>query len=430
MQVKKKWWWILIPVLLLIVTACVLFRDTIVMYIAPKTVLTAALTDTVSKLDQRSQGSPLRIFLKGYDENGQNTASMELLTSNDLLGEIAYDMTVQADWSVHKLTADGTVTTGSTKLGLSAYLDKDFAAVTSTDLLQGGFYGITYNTFGSDIRRFRLLSLLTPDATLREWENSVFKIQAFMSKDRTLPQLPELTRRDVTGILIGVLALKSHVAIADVQVNGETLRCYQVTYAAEGEQVGEVLGYLLDAGNLSEGKVTASFYLYDKTLVKAELTGTAGEDSVQYILTLGKDAALENLTLVTAKQERGESSRHAYTVQTVREGERYAETIVIDGLTIRYNWNPSSGDMLLTLPEKEAISLTLTETENGFQIKTRDFAELVGLEGKNPYDCTMTVTKGAAITTPTYKNLDQWSWEDLLVLLKGVGSLFGINIQR
>ena len=229
LQVKKKWWWILIPVLLLIVTACVLFRDTIVMYIAPKTVLTAALTDTVSKLDQRSQGSPLRIFLKGYDENGQNTASMELLTSNDLLGEIAYDMTVQADWSVHKLTADGTVTTGSTKLGLSAYLDKDFAAVTSTDLLQGGFYGITYNTFGSDIRRFRLLSLLTPDATLREWENSVFKIQAFMSKDRTLPQLPELTRRDVTGILIGVLALKSHVAIADVQVNGETLRCNQVT---------------------------------------------------------------------------------------------------------------------------------------------------------------------------------------------------------
>ena len=39
----------------------------------------------------------------------------------------------------------------------------------------------------------------------------------------------------------------------------------------------------------------------------------------------------------------------------------------------------------------------------------------------------MTVRKGSAITTPKYKNLDEWSLDDLLVLLGSIGGLLGFR---
>ena len=38
----------------------------------------------------------------------------------------------------------------------------------------------------------------------------------------------------------------------------------------------------------------------------------------------------------------------------------------------------------------------------------------------------MTIRKGSEISIPEYKNLDQWSLDDLKVLLGGIGSLIGI----
>ena len=40
----------------------------------------------------------------------------------------------------------------------------------------------------------------------------------------------------------------------------------------------------------------------------------------------------------------------------------------------------------------------------------------------------MTVRKGSAITTPKYKNLDEWSLDDLLVLLGSIGGLLARQI--
>ena len=42
--------------------------------------------------------------------------------------------------------------------------------------------------------------------------------------------------------------------------------------------------------------------------------------------------------------------------------------------SISYDWQPQTGDMVLTLPEKSPISLNLSQAQDGFQIQTRDFA--------------------------------------------------------
>ena len=41
--------------------------------------------------------------------------------------------------------------------------------------------------------------------------------------------------------------------------------------------------------------------------------------------------------------------------------------------------------------------------------------------------CIRDSRKGSAITTPKYKNLDEWSLDDLLVLLGSIGGLLGFK---
>lgn len=429
MQKIRKWWLPLLLVILLIAAAAVVFWDGIVMFIAPKPVLTAAITEAMSKLEERSQGSPIWILAKGYDEGGKNTTFLDLKTFDSILGEINYDMMVQTDLSDHQVSAEGMVSSGGNSLNLSVYLDREFAALTSEDLLKGGYYGITYETFADDIRSFPLLTFLIPTGTIASWESSVSSLQEYMNRTYQLPQIPEITEEDIQMLMLGILALKSRVTTEEIQVYGQALDCHKLTYSAAGTQVGEALGYLMNSDSLEDGEITASFYLYEKTLVKLELSGRAGDDSVRYDLTLGQDTATDDLSLVAIKDENGERTQVSLLVSTKQAGDQYVETICVNDIAVSYDWNTVSGDMTLNLPGKEAISLNLADAENGFRITTKDIAKILDIDSKSAYDCKMTVSKGAEITTPNYKNMDKWSMDDFLILLTGVGSLIGVNAK-
>lgn len=422
---KRKWWLILISAVLAIAVICLLFWDVIILYLAPKTVLSAALTDAFSKMEQRFSDSPVWLLAEGYDENGRNTTLLQLRSSNG----VQYDMKVQTDLTANQIFAEGTVTAGGNKLDMSAYLDRDFAALTSNDLLQGGYYGITYDTFVADIRSFPLLTLFLPSETIGQWENSVLKLDSFMNRSYILPKVPEISQEDVYKALLGLMALKSHVSSQPIAFDGVTLEGYRIYYDVTGEQVGQLLSPMLPGAN-SQSRIIANFYLYENRLVEVRFQGTTGSDSVAFTLSLGLDAATDDLTVAAERVETGAKTSLAATLSTMREDGRYAEVIRVGDTEISYDWNPETGDMNLTLPDKAPICLTLSAAENGVTVVTKDFAALVGIDTQKEFECTMTVKKGAQIETPVYKNLEEWSLEDLLVLLQGVGALLGISVQN
>lgn len=417
---RKKWFLLLIPVILLLAAAAFLFWNRM---IAPKAALSAAIPDALTKLEKRWEESPIRILAAGYDENGKNTTMLSLTVSDG----VQYDMQVQTDLNTNQIFAEGAVIMEGSTLNVSAYLDRNFAAITSQDLLGGGYYGITYDTFSSDVRSFPMLSRLIPSATLGKWDSSVAKLQAYMNRSRQLPKLPDIRQEDIRLLMLGVLALKSDISREEITVDGESRECCRIDYKASGEQVGSLLGSLLDSGDLSHGEITASFYLYEKTLVSAHCVGKAGEDWIILDLKLGLDASESEVSFAVEKQENGEGSAFSFKVSPRRADGSHEETIVLGYQVIAYNWDPDNGDMLLHLPEKEPIALNLTPADEGFCIRTKDFAVLMGIDSKKDFDSTMTVSKGAAITVPDYKNLDEWSFGDLLVLLGGIGSLLGLT---
>lgn len=416
---KKKWLLLLIPAVLLLAAALVWF-----LYLSPRMTLSNAADDALSMLEQRLGESPVPILAKGYDENGRNTTSLELTVSDG----VQYDMQVQTDLTTNQVLADGTIQIDGKALNLSAYLDKEFAAITSEDLLRGGYYGITYDTFSSDVRSFPLLSRLIPGATLSKMDSSVEKLQVFMNRTRQIPRLPDVQQEeDIHKLMLGLLVLKSDVHREMLTVDGQSLECLCFDYGATGEQAGTLLGYLMDTGGLSQGDITASFYLHDKTLVAVRCDGRAGENRAALRLELGQDAAQGDVSIAMEKLESGEKSAFSYKIGAREADGAHTETIAFGTQSISYDWKPETGDMVLTLPGKSPISLNLSQAQDGFQIQTKDFAALIGINSQKGFDSTMTVRKGAAITPPDYKNLDEWSLDDLLILLGSIGGLLGFK---
>ena len=401
---KKKWLLLLIPAVLLLAAALVWF-----LYLSPRMTLSNAADDALSKLEQRLAESPVPILAKGYDESGRNTTSLALTVSDG----VQYDMQVQTDLTSNQILADGTIRIDGKALNLSAYLDKEFAAITSEDLFKGGYYGITYDTFSSDVRSFPLLSRLIPSATLSKLDSSVEKLQVYMNRIRQVPQLPEVQEEDIHKLILGLLVLKSDVHKETLTVDGQSLECLRFDYSA--------------TGGLSQGDINASFYLYGKTLVAVRCDGRAGENRAALRLDLGLDAAQGDVSIAVEKLENGEKSAFSYKIGARGADGAHTETAAFGTQSISCEWKPKTGDMVLTLPGKSPISLNLTQAQDGFQIQTKDFAALIGINSQKGFDSTMTVRKGSAITTPKYKNLDEWSLDDLLVLLGSIGGLLGFK---
>lgn len=437
---KRKWWLILIPVLLIAVPLVVLFWDSIVIHVAPQTVLAASVAKATAQLEERFRDSPLLLVTKVLNREGQYSATLEGSAVNAYVGEIGYDMNAQADLAAHQIFAEGTLHFSERDLDLSVYLDRNFMAISSQNLLQNNFYGITYDTFSSDIRSYSLLKLLVPEATMQQWEESVADIQSKMNRTY---QAPELSEVDTGKLLVGLLALKCQVSSEPVVLNGQQVSCYQVTCGASGAEVLDILDCLMDTAGAESGQITASFYLYRNALVKAVVNGSAGENRVQYSLMLGEDPGTGPLTLEGQQVRSGQQSSFTASVNTRHDGSRYSETWeterIADGekqaAVVSYGWDSATGDMTLTKNNGTPVSLNLTGTENGLRLASDDFAALLNLfsaEEKDPAarksaSCVMTVTKGASVATPAYKNLDQWSMEDLITLLSGIGSLIGFQ---
>lgn len=440
---KFKWWLLVIPVLLFFAVLTAVFWDAIWLRVAPKAVLTSALTKAFSQLEERFREDPLLIVARSADPEGKYTADLTLETERELLGKVTYDMTVQTDGVSHQLLAKGLAKTADKELDLSVYMDSGFMAVSSEDLVKGNYYGITYETFASDLRKIPLLNFMVSDSLLAQWDASVQNIQEQMSRTYALPALPEISQEDTRKLLLGVAAMPCEIEKCSVLLDGNAVTCHKLDYRVSGEQVGNILSQATNRDYPSDTSVTVSFYLYQNCVIKLMLSCEAGESAVSYSLSLGMNPGEDTLLLQEIDSSDGQFKELITSVSTQRSESSYEETWNIrkteegnsSAVSVSFEWNPTSGDMVLQ-SGGAAVSLNLTETENGFCLVTDDFVQLIKIAtqsvststGSGKIPCTMTITKGSEISVPAYKNLDQWSLEDFLVLLGGIGSLLGIHI--
>lgn len=447
---KRKWWIFAIAAVTAVLILAGVFWDAILIHAVPNVMLSKALANTVSQLQARMTDNPLLLIAGNADLQGCNSIALCLDTDHLLLGKVRYNMDLQVEATPRRIYAEGVVASKAGELDLAVYLDSDFAAITSDSLLDGKFYGITYDSFPEDVRSFPILPLLVGNTTLKAWEQSVTKMDEMMEAP---DEIPNVSSADLRMVLGGILSLKPVVSKDSLMLSGEKREVYRLDFSVPGRKLAAVAGeYRI---NMSQGlrkmidklgedpnsSVNASFYICEKTVVKATVDFEAGETQLQGELLMGLIPAKDSqLALIS----RGEDSLDKWSVKvdTTREDEIYSEKIEVihikNGVQERnvmdYTWNTATGQLKLRKEgEGDPVLLTMKQVEDGLIISTDQFEDMMTLLGAEEKEgdshCQMKISKGASVSVPEYKNLDQWSGDDLLTLLGGFGALFGLKTR-
>lgn len=446
---RKLWIYIAAAIAAFVLSLCFF---SVRVRIFPRLVLSGALNKSLTQLETRYEKSPLHMFGDVFDPLGCYQTDLQLETDMDYVGLVRYDMDLQMQLAPLRVAASGTVVTGGKALDLSLYLDRDFAAVSSDGLVGGNYYGITYDRFSQDIRSRELLAVLIGEDTISQWENGVSALANAMSSE--LKQ-PEFSSDDIRTALYAVLTLNPQISKQKLTVSGEERTVYSVSFQATGQQIGEAakphqneltpqLSAWIDSiKNDSDFLAQVVFFLDRGALIKLEINlQYSGGSSVIRVL-LGNAEELKPVELELQITEGEDLNRFSLSVDTASNEESYQEYFILtqtrNGVrkshVMDYNYDLSSGELNLhvaTDGKQAEMKMHLAEEGERLTIITQDAAPLLDLFRekplKTPVICTMSVMPGGVVTTPEYRNLDQWSMEDLWTLLKGFGSLVGLKL--
>ena len=160
--------------------------------------------------------------------------------------------------------------------------------------------------------------------------------------------------------------------------------------------------------------------------MEVELFVVSGSHQACYTIELGKDILNGPLSFGFFRKDGQTSDAFSVAVIPEQKGEGRWETVSINDTAFSYTWDSDSGALQLSLPEKDDMIWYLSEEEDGVSASTDDLSVVwKSLEGKKA-SCSMLIKKGAEISAPDYKNLDEWSFQDLLTLFTGIGTVLDI----
>lgn len=421
---KKKGLWPVLPLIIIAFSAILAwFWPVWKVYLAPKTVLTSAIADTYDALTQRMEHSPAVLIAGVLDTEQGNSADITVDTENKLLGSVQYDMNIQIQWNPQRILAQGRALTQGKPIDLSVYLDKDFAALSSAGILQGKYYGLTYDTFSSDIRSSPMLAMMIGESKLKQWESGIQLLRSHMERTLTIPKI---SLEDMRGIFLGILALPAEVDREGVY--------FEISFEATGEQIAagmELLSVDLPVSLAPGEDVEVSFWLKDGKLLRIRADG----EELELDVLLGSNPVTDDITI--RYENRGQIT--AATISTQQDADTYRETVTVQGakpITVSYQWQLDTGELQMDITRAEDTShldMNLKSSDRGFVLSSQDFEGLMqvllGTKDTGDSPCTLAVTQGASIETPAYKNFVDWTLDDLATLLGGIGGLFGFKIQ-
>lgn len=435
-----KWWLLAAVILLVLVVAIAIFGDALAIRVAPKLVLTAALQDLFSQLEQRFSGDPMGVVASVYNPEGTYTMEVQAHTENAIVGTVSYDMTLQADGPGHRLYADGAASTSAGTLDLAMYLDETFLAVSSGELLDGTYYGITYDTFAEDIRKIPLINFLVSDSMISQWEDSLQEIQKDIGRSGSMAIPGGASYVGLEETLLEISKLPCTVEACTIQLAEGAVPGHRLGFSVGEQQLSQWCAALTGEVTDQKGSAQVSIFLWKGDVVKLSLVYGADDTAMDVNLDFGQNPTENPLTLEWTLRSNGQAEQGSVTISTIRTQGQFQGTWRVQRgdeaeTSVTYILDSDTGDLTLTSSAvSEPCYLNLTKTEEGFHMETEDLSKLrqVLLQDDRSSDskisCAMDVSKGAVVLTPEYKNLDAWSLEDFLILLEGIGSVLGIQL--
>lgn len=264
---KVKWWMIVAPIVALLLVAAILvgiFWRAILLRVWPTSILAKALVNTVSDMNDRSEGTLGQTFAGIVDEDGLYTTRVDMaLTYGARLSKATADFSITgaSDTKNNRMfmTMDGSfgvtslyVFGGNVDVDAALYVDGDCAALNWEQVTGDRYYGVVYDTFEEDVSSNEMLSSAMDEDTRREIGGMLRSLSEALEPDGE--EEPFQISEEYVNILVKfLLERKASVGTEQIRIQNETLDCDLITYTLSDKDMGKLFNDLLAVAREDEG---------------------------------------------------------------------------------------------------------------------------------------------------------------------------------
>jgi hypothetical protein len=229
----KKRWMILAPVLLIVIVA-LLCMNSIIMLVSPTLSVNRAADHTKALLDERFKDSAYAVFRDLGDSLKNGSIRTDISYDDGSGTNISGDLTVMSDLAQKDYAVTANVALANKNIDLTLLSSSDRLAFFSS-LIDDSFYGVTYDTFNTDFRKFAEVAgiddetvKLIQEAVDNQRKNSEIDYTKLLGKyDQLFTQF--------------VKALKPETSSDTITMNGADFRCSVVTYTVTEAELDKLL---------------------------------------------------------------------------------------------------------------------------------------------------------------------------------------------
>lgn len=432
---------------LLAITATVLLFwlmwDTVSIYLFPRLTLSGAVERGAARLWEEYALSPVYMLSKLLEKDGNYTLGLKLMQTDPALGEVQYDLKAAVQDSPRRISADGFLTLAGRELDFSVYLDEEEAAFSSTVLLKDRWYGFCFDTIARDVRGNPALSYLLGEDSLRELEG-----YAALAKSRVgnpLPRIPAVRREDFQNLGMGILLLDLEIQPDAVVIQGRRHRAFRLSSVITVED--------MEAAVVSSGEripgwaVTFAQWLRQEKASVLELEFVMADGSLHSFSACARtDSTAYRAEVIlgaekTAVTVCGQEKDRSFSVSLGPEEEssEYTHQIRVSGtdgggnkeISAGFRWDATTGNLWLRLTDGNRTGHAhILLNSNILRLEAADtdpLLEILTGEGHGLGKCILTLMPGAQTGKPDYREFTEWSMDDLLLLMEGIGAFLGIQ---
>lgn len=159
---NKKWlrWAIPVASVLVLAIAAALLWKPLLLKFAPETYLNMASKRTFAALAERGEGSPAALIGTAQEILEKGTVDISVDTNDPEIGEIDIDLSMASDQAAKQYAVNGEMQILGQDIDMGLYVDEDVFALKVNPFTNGNYYGLTYDSFDSDIRASAFSSVL------------------------------------------------------------------------------------------------------------------------------------------------------------------------------------------------------------------------------------------------------------------------------
>lgn len=468
---KVKWWMVAIPAVLVIAIVAALAWQPLLGLLAPGKALESAQENTNEKLNDRYEGSPFAVLMKGamWIENGEMALDVGVNANGQ---QMSANMLLQSNRPSKQMGANLAVEYGDLNISGSVYGDPDKIAIAVDQFNDGTYYGVTLDTFKEDLKASVLGSAVT-DEQIEMIDRYLQMVREMISSEEDYSKLLEPYAAIVKEYMDKLEMTKGE---GEIKLDGEYYNCTTMTLTMDEEYLFEMLEKLLDQleededirelfesyvskissivafdsapSNVATGimdlddivkqlrdaldeaqdmlklDMEMTYYQYKGYVVayvlKADLEVDEEEISAEFKVNYGLNPGVSDIIVSVVMESDGETFSMELVSKVEKSGDTYKETIEVElevpdtekvKEQIVIEWNRKSGDLSydfqMNIPGSEEIAFTFECKLEELDNGFRLSVEDFEIEGV-VLDVKLTCTTGTELKAPEFVNLDKW----------------------